>query len=170
MRIFWILVDRFGPLLFILGLGAPFLLTAFGARIERRRGKQGGVRHFGALSCGGCAVGTILGLSLLYLSMCSPPSGSGAEAESWYERTAPVISALDRYHAERGAYPESLQELVPRYLTATALSVLEFGPNLGLEYRPENTDYRLEFHYSGPGMNTCKYDLRSKRWNCHGYY
>ncbi len=170
MRTFWILVSRFGLLLFLLGLGAPFLLTALGVRIERRRGKQGSVRHFGALSCGGCVVGTVLGLLLLFLSVCGPPSGRGVRAESWYERTAPVISALDRYHAERGAYPESLQALVPRYLTATALSALRFGLDHGLEYRPGNTDYRLEFHYSGPGMNTCKYDLRSKRWHCLGYY
>ena len=170
MRIFWIFVDRFALLLIVLGLGAPFLLTAFGARIERRRGKQGGVRHFRALSCGGCALGTIIGLSLLYISTCGTPSGRGVRAESWYERTEPVITALDRYHAERGAYPDSLQELVPRYLTATALSALKFGLDDGLEYRPGNADYRLEFHYSGPGMNTCRYDLRSKRWRCFGYY
>jgi hypothetical protein len=168
MRTFWILMNRFGLFLLLLGLGAPFLLTALGVLIEGRRGKQGKVRHFGTLSCGGCALGTVLGLWLLFLTMCGTPPGKGVRAESWYERTAPIVAGLDSYHADRGAYPDSLQELVPKYLAASALSVIKFSSSDGLEYRTDSTGFRLEFHYAGPRLNTCTYNLRSKRWDCAG--
>jgi len=51
------------------------------------------------------------------------------------QRAEPLIAALDQYHNEEGEYPDSLQDLVPKYLSEI--------PQAGLARCPE-------FHYWKP--------------------
>lgn len=57
---------------------------------------------------------------MLLLAACWVP-GAGARRQRGYDRATPIVAALERFRAERGAYPDSLQKLVPAYLAATAL-------------------------------------------------
>lgn len=93
------------------------------------------------------------------------PPGKGAKAELGYQTCAPIIAALARYREQNGAYPGQLAQLVPDFLPAAP------GPfdHQELGYRLDGSSYRLEFHYTGPGMNTCAYTPETG-WTCSGYY
>ena len=166
MRNFWILVEHYGLAIFLLGLAAPFLLVVIARSFERSRAKPGTVPHFGFLSGGGFALGSILGLVLLWLAMCSPPPGEGEMAEAWKSASLPVILALDRYRADSARYPETLGMLVPSYLDSASLP----HNNYGFTYRLDSARYELGFHYTGPGMNHCTLRSAEQRWSCSGYY
>lgn len=106
-------------------------------------------------------------LLLLSLNGCPPP-GKGPRAERGYEAAAPVIDALERHLQERGAYPDSLPQLVPAFLPDSALR--EPHPGYPLRYRRTPDGYALTFRYTGPGMNECTWTPRSREWDCSGYF
>jgi hypothetical protein len=103
-----------------------------------------------------------------------------------FKAAAPVIVALERFREERGQYPGRLDELVPTYVSdASAFYVrgkvrpvhspraAASAPSQersALGYRQDGDTYKLGFSYEGPGMNECWYDLKTKMWECHGYY
>jgi hypothetical protein len=84
--------------------------------------------------------------------------------------SAPVIAALDRYHRTTGHYPNTLTELVPRYVTSAELHAPE-ASLLGypFAYQADRGTYELTASYAGPGMNTCRCRPRSS-WQCGGYF
>jgi hypothetical protein len=166
MRIFWIVFDHYKLVIVLFGLAAPFLFVVVAVSFERPRTKPGHAPHFGFLSFGGCAVGSVLGLTLLLLGMCSPPAGKGEAAEAWFAAATPVLSALERYHTYRGKYPDSLGLLVPSYLDSARLPHNQYG----FMYRADRGQYQLGFLYSGPGMNTCTLRSPEKRWSCYGFF
>jgi hypothetical protein len=120
-------------------------------------------------------LGLLLGLALIvacavigymiWSNLNAPPPGVGPKADQGYQVCAPVIAALEHYHAQSGAYPESLKELVPNFLTAINYTVGEVEIN----YRPLESSYQLEFRYTGPGMNICTYTPNTS-WKCTGYF
>ncbi len=111
----------------------------------------------------------VLSISLL-LSACPPP-GVGPAARRGYQRSAPVIAALERYHAARGTYPDSLRQLVPAFLPDSALRLPHRKrERYPLDYERTADGYMLAFRYTGPGNNTCSYTPASKEWTCNGYY
>jgi hypothetical protein len=83
---------------------------------------------------------------------------------------APVLAAIDQYHATVGGYPDSLPQLVPAYLTAARLHPPEErllnGP---LRYTRDSTGFILAFNYLGPGANSCDIS-QSGYWSCGGFY
>jgi hypothetical protein len=101
----------------------------------------------------------------LYSLMVVDPPGKGAKAELGYQTCAPIIAALERYHAQQGTYPKTLDLLVPDFIPSVPTSF----DNLDLGYRLADDSYRLDFHYTGPGMNTCSYSPETG-WRCSGYY
>ncbi len=98
---------------------------------------------------------------------CTPP-GKGPRAERGYRQAAPVIDALERFHQARGAYPDSLPQLVPAFLADSALR--EPHPGHPFEYARTAAGYALTFRYTGPGMNRCSWTAESRAWQCSGYY
>ena len=119
---------------------------------------------------------------------CSAP-GKGRKARSGFRAAAPLILALEKFRETRGQYPATLEELVPTYLPdATALLVRgkveplhspRAASSAGSDasssldqflYGRDTDGYRLSFSYTGPGMNTCVFDSRTKQWNSQGYY
>lgn len=109
-------------------------------------------------------------LAALILAACPAP-GEGPKAERGYERARPVIQALAAYRAERGAYPDSLAQLVPGFLDAGALATPDAPQErYPLEYARQDTSYVLTFRYTGPGMNYCRYQPAAARWQCGGYF
>jgi hypothetical protein len=107
----------------------------------------------------------------LVLGACGDPPGKGPKAERGYQRSAPIIAALERYRAERGQYPDSLRMLVPRYLPERALRVPDHPQeHYPLQYQRTATGFELTFRYVGPGMNECTYTPVAKKWDCGGYF
>jgi hypothetical protein len=92
--------------------------------------------------------------------------GEGAKAEEGYQLSEPIIAALESYHAPNGEYPDSLDALVPDYLTA-----IPSGEQIDeLWYVRTDTSYTLSFSYTGPGMNACNYTPEAGEWACSGAY
>ena len=175
MRAFWISFDRISGFLAIMALAAPFVLALWGVRREQRHRPPGSVPHFGSFSCGGCAIGSVLGICLLFMVTCfGPPSGRGEKAEIGYAIAAPILSALERYHADHTRYPDSLRTLVPSYLSASQIPLPQDGPRFfgqeGFAYLVDSSGFTLGFRYSGPGSNRCVYKSTAKRWSCGGLY
>lgn len=109
-------------------------------------------------------------LSPVVLGACDPP-GKGPKAERGYDRSAPVIAALEQYRSQRGEYPASLREMVPAFLADSALRVPDRpGETYPLEYTRLPEGYALEFRYTGPGMNDCTYRPGVKKWDCGGRF
>ncbi|MBM3124446.1 MAG: hypothetical protein FJZ87_05140 [Chloroflexi bacterium] len=92
------------------------------------------------------------------------PPGAGPKAFDGYMACAPIIEALNKYHESNGAYPESLQELVPEYLAEVPDSVND-AP---ITYSKTEESYALSFSYIGPGLNYCTYS--PSEWKCSGAY
>jgi hypothetical protein len=167
VRTFWVLIDRSGLALLVLAFTAPFLGLLLGLWRAAR------LRHAdtGRAALGGCAIGGVVAPLLLGLGMCGVPAGRGVHAEAGYRRAAPAIAALARFRAERGHYPDSLSQLVPAYLPASALAVPDHPQaSYPLAYRPAPDQYALTFRYVGPGMNECTYRPGAASWDCSGHY
>ena len=93
------------------------------------------------------------------------PPGVGEKADRGYAVSAPIINALEQYKYEKGAYPDSLDELVPDYLTSIPSEVND-NP---LAYKKTDESFSLSFYYLGPGMNACTYTPENA-WRCSGAY
>ena len=93
------------------------------------------------------------------------PPGEGPKAEAGYKACAPVIDALERYKAEHGAYPETVDALTPDFLPDD----LANPEDVLFTYKNKGESYELQFRYSGPGMNICTYTPETG-WDCIGYY
>jgi|GEM_PF-4085191 len=73
------------------------------------------------------------GMALAYAGMTRGMSWRFDRIE---EEFAPLIHALDAYHAETGQYPESVAELIPAHLSKAPSCELEDSP----EHRPGIVD------------------------------
>lgn len=120
---------------------------------------------------------------VLCLASCQTPVGTGRKAEAGYRAAVPVIAALERFHEKRGHYPSDLHELVPEFIP-NARILLYRGrvqpvnapgqtasiPEAEFGYHLDGDAYDLTFSYTGPGMNHCWYDSRTRIWSARGYY
>ena len=107
-------------------------------------------------------------LFILFLSSCSSveePPGVGEKAEQGYAVCNPIVDALERYHNDKGAYPETLNELTPEYLATVPQEV----NNYPIRYDPVEGSFMLAFEYAGPGINVCIYSPEDE-WKCSGAY
>ena len=93
------------------------------------------------------------------------PPGVGEKADRGYAVSAPIINALEQYKSEKGTYPDSLDELVPDYLTSIPTEVND-NP---LAYKKNSDSFSLSFYYLDPGMNACTYTPENA-WRCSGAY
>jgi hypothetical protein len=109
--------------------------------------------------------GTVLALCLLLGGCVSlwrvgeDPNGVRAKAQA--DR---IVAALQRFHSDKGHWPDTLGSLTPEYIAA-------LPPNLWLHYEPSK-DF-LTFQYSpswpSPGQVTCRTNLGAQAWDCSGY-
>ncbi len=113
----------------------------------------------------GLLVCLTVGLAGYLIFRGSEAPGEGATAERGYRACEPIIAALRAYHEREGAYPATLDGLVPEYLADVPAAVNEWP----IEYSLTDDSYRLAFSYTGPGMNHCTYTPEAG-WDCYGYY
>jgi hypothetical protein len=112
----------------------------------------------------------LITLLVAVLCACTAP-GKGVKAESGYDAAAPVIAALEDYRQSNHAYPQSLDLLVPKFLSGEKLiAKLAGGTKEPFKYRLTGTSYELSFSYTGPGTNQCVYRESAKAWQCYGAY
>lgn len=110
-------------------------------------------------------------LTALAVTACLTAPGAGPKAERGYARAVPIVAALEAYRAAHGAYPDSLPTLVPAYLAPAALDVpSRTQERYPWQYQRDSLGFRLEFRYSGPGMNQCVWTSATRAWRCHGYF
>lgn len=106
----------------------------------------------------------------IFWSACTP-SGEGKKAEAGYSNARPVIAALKTYHDKHNQYPSTLRDLVPADLSESAWKTSDGKPvNEFFEYNQSGASYRLQFTYTGPGMNRCLYTPEAGKWACAGHY
>ena len=119
----------------------------------------------------------------LCVTSCWTPAGKGRKAEAGYRAAAPVIAALETFREKRGRYPTDLHQLVPEFLP-DANALLYRGrvqpvnapghtasvPEHEFGYNLDRDAYGLMFSYTGPGMNHCWYDSKTRSWSARGYY
>lgn len=136
-----------------------------------------------------CITAALLTAFALLLTGCLTKPGKGRKANACYRAAAPVIAALEKYHADHGRYPLNLASLVPTYLPNT--DALRARPKISpashlradfYPHRPDNSSfdwfwyqskenaYSLMFQYTGPGLNSCSYDSTTKQWTASGHY
>jgi len=116
---------------------------------------------------------TSLALGIVLIAGCATP-GKGQKAESGYALLEPVIRALDKFYEKNGAYPEKLQELVPKYVSKVPESFDDW-PIVYFRETPRSAEvtsvkypgYLLSFKYTGPGMNQCFF-RPGEQWDCSG--
>jgi len=100
--------------------------------------------------------------TLAALLSCTPP-GKGPRAEAGYERAAPILTALEGYHAQHNRYPDSLADLASDQVPRSTFTKAPF------DYRRAGDDFELSFRYFGPGVNDCVFRASKRAWACSGH-
>ena len=116
-------------------------------------------RHF--------AASILVTVVLFNASSCFEKPGEGKKAKKGYEACAPVIVALDSFYKINNSYPDSLQLLIPHYISALPKQVNAYA--LGYTMVDSGNSFSLGFNYTGPGVNKCIY-TPEKKWSCSGHY
>lgn len=92
------------------------------------------------------------------------PSGGDPKGLEYQANARPVLTALVAYHRERGEYPQSLQELVPRHLKA-----VPFFPGLRYDRDAKNVEFHYEPSWPQPGKVLCFAKVGETEWTCESH-
>ncbi len=115
-------------------------------------------RRWAHLASSGVAISAVVA-SLLVSRPVSQRQRAGSIAAA-----QPVLAAIERFRAQRGAYPETIQQLVPAYLPADPRTRMGFsGTPFYLRSKPAG----LTLYFDLPAAMRCSYDSESKRWHVH---
>lgn len=159
------------PLMDILScLGVPlFCLTGLPAFVILCIGIVGNLVTFvKRLYDGSLSASIKMGVSLIIFGVALLPwlykeEIDRAGVNQAVERYEPVIEAIEAYRVENGYYPETIQKLVPVYLTKIPGIYMKYG--MDLTYQPKTTDrldhapfvFELYGGYAGVHGQTLKY-------------
>ena len=110
----------------------------------------------------GIVVGAVC-LVIVWFYFLRPP-GVGAQADEGYRLSETVIKALDRYHSDKGKYPDGLRDLVPDYLDNLPKS----RQINRWQYQNKDTNYTLTFNYIDACNEFCTYSSDNQKWACYG--
>lgn len=114
---------------------------------------------------------TMLAVLVLTLAGCFAVEapGEGARADEGRLRGDEIAQAIERFRKEHERLPESMSELVPRYLAELPPDCRKGAEGVSFCYRlVEKSDFELEFTYYGPGINSCRRRTNSY-WICSGH-
>ena len=82
-----------------------------------------------------------------------------------------VVEAIERYYDNEGSYPETLSDLVPRYMNAIPTT----GTNQEFKYLLLDTEnilgipYNLSFNLISNVNTACVYRQKHQTWDCSFY-
>jgi hypothetical protein len=109
-------------------------------------------------------------MSVVVTSGCPAP-GEGRTADRGLLRAEAVLQALERFEERNGAYPQTLEALVPEYIDLDSAEVrVAAQREYPLEYTRMSEGFELSFDYTGPGMNTCTFSSTEGEWFCRGHF
>jgi len=109
--------------------------------------------------------GLLLGVGFPFVLFISLEVGFPYSPDSIIRKNGNVIArALNEYYADKGNYPEILDELVPTYLA----DLREPETIWGWLYRAGEDDFTLGyvFYVDKLGYTICKYSRTAPEWNC----
>lgn len=97
---------------------------------------------------------------------CGGKPGESEAAKRGIAAAQPAIEALEKYKLESGRYPDSLNELSPKFLSS--LPQDKDGLDFTYSYNDSKKSYIIEFKFAGGmiGMNECSYYSETKKWSC----
>jgi hypothetical protein len=130
-----------------LGLGL-LLLVAGAIRANARLRSVGAAMLLGAIAA-------IVAMRLIHRSQQARSKASGDA----------VCAALDAWHEQHGRYPDTLQELVPAFLSNVPTSAMGVWSTIPFRYQRDaaGDDYSLAF--DSPAWIVCERG-RSRPWRC----
>jgi hypothetical protein len=130
-----------------LGLGL-LLLVAGAIRANARLRSVGAAMLLGAIAA-------IVAMGLIHRSQQARSKTSGDA----------VCAALDAWHEQHGRYPDTLQELVPAFLSNVPTSAMGVWSTIPFRYQRDaaGNDYSLAF--DSPAWIVCERG-RSRPWRC----
>ena len=73
-------------------------------------------------------------------------------------RAGPIIAAANQFKSERGRYPSSLNDLIPRYIPAIPPANHFVGRRFGYSADPPSLYFAVMFH------GVASYDFQSQKW------
>lgn len=88
-----------------------------------------------------------------------------SKAKQGFATLSPTIQSLTKYYKTTNKYPDSLDSLVPNYLS----SIPQEFDDIPIQYQKKDDSYILKFSYQKPGINHCVYTPKTD-WNCSGYF
>ncbi len=115
-------------------------------------------RRWGHLAYSGVAILTVV-TSLLVSRSVSHRQRAGSIAAA-----QPVLAAIERFRTERGAYPETIHQLVPAYLPVEPRTRMGFN---GTPFHLRSKPGKLTLYFDLPAAMRCSYDSDSKQWHVH---
>jgi hypothetical protein len=102
-----------------------------------------------------------LAAALLLAACATTPAGEDPKGLDMRAKATPVLTALARYRKDKGAYPLSLYELVPKYLEA-----VPFHPGLRLDSEHGILAFVYFKEWPHTGSVTCSAKLEETTWKC----
>jgi hypothetical protein len=96
-----------------------------------------------------------------------------------FDALGPVTDGLKTYREANGGLPETLAEAFPQGVPSGVVGEdLAASPksyvivinheNRQFHFDGSSDDYTISFHYSGPGMNNCRWSVIDDDWACKG--
>ncbi|MBA4489191.1 hypothetical protein [Paracoccus sp. S1E-3] len=127
--------------------------------------------------------------ALTLLSGCCAPVQC-RQAKTSFKQLTPVTNALSAFQTTHGHAPKTIEQALPTGLPANVRRLRDNGSNISYQLtlprnRVQPFSYGapglasktatppvtvLEFSYTGPGFNTCRWKPDSPVWTCSGYY
>jgi hypothetical protein len=89
------------------------------------------------------------------------PPGKGPNADAGKRAAVPILRTLENYRGEHGAYPMSLEDLIPSYLAG----IPRLSNGSSWDYTRLGANYKLTFNYTNPLPVHCSYHSATK-WEC----
>jgi len=146
-------------------IGAPALIVWAAHRLTYHRAT--GLRW--AAMFVACVLALAVALFVLLQGLFYPPPGVGRFADHGRTVGTPVVDALQRYRAQRGAYPTQLLDLMQIDSGATQRILADsMEGRLHWSYLRTADGYNLSFHYEERASDTCSYTPSAPRWICGG--
>jgi hypothetical protein len=98
----------------------------------------------------------------LLASACAvSPAGEDPKGAELKAQGRPVLAALVSYRKDKGEYPQSLHELVPRYL-----NVVPFAVNLNLNHHQKRVEFVYETAWPQSQPVACLAAFGELDWTC----
>ncbi len=110
------------------------------------------------------AIGIVLVTVALLAACATIAPGEDPLGQQLKEPATKVLTAIDQFKQERGRYPSSLYELMPKYIDA-----LPAEPSLRIDEYSQMLKFAYSREWPQLGRIVCVARFGSTEWNCEEY-